>query len=188
MASVSQSSDGEDWEPRVSAARDRRATSLPLLVLGGATALGVAPQLSSGGDDALAGLLMTLAFAAIWLAFRFRASRAGVDRGTGFGVASLLGLYVILTIVGFAVLVYAGPFIIFGIGLLVAALWQRNAVLAIWAIAVGGTGVFEGFFGITNRLPLSLWAPWEHQVIYLLLAVMTVLAGVVAFLLENRAA
>jgi hypothetical protein len=53
---------------------------------------------------------------------------------------------------------------------------------------IGGTGVFEGFFGITNRLPLSLWATWEHPAIYLILALMTVLAGIVAWLWENRAA
>jgi hypothetical protein len=176
--------------------RDRRATSLPLLLLGGATAVGVAPQLSSGaGDalaggpgDALAGLMITVAFAAIWVVFRIRAARAGVGRGTGFGIASMLGLFFMLTIVGFVALVYTGPFLIFGVGLLVAASWQRNAFLAAWAVVIGGIGVFEGFFGITNRLPVSLWAAWEHPAIYLILALMTVLAGIVAWLQENRAA
>jgi hypothetical protein len=46
--------------------------------------------------------------------------------------------------------------------------------------------VFEGFFGITNRLPLSLWAVWEHPAIFLILALMTVLAGIAAWLRENR--
>jgi hypothetical protein len=192
VSNVSQSSDGKDWESRVSAVRarvrrDRRATSLPLLLLGGATAVGVAPQLSSGAGDVLAGLMMTLAFAAIWVVFRLRAARAGVGRGTGFGIASMLGLLLMLTIVGLVALAYTGPFLIFGVGLLVAAAWQRNAFLAVWAIVIGGIGVFEGFFGITNRLPPSLWATWEHPAIYLILALMTVLAGIVAWLRENRA-
>lgn len=204
MTTASQSSDGNDWESRVSAVRarvrrDRRATSLPLLVLGGATAIGVAPQLSSGAQlssgpgDPLAGLMMTLAFAAIWGAFRVRARRAGVGQGTGFGVASLLGLLLLLTIVGLVALTYTGPFLIFGVGLLVAAVWQRNAFLAGWAIVIGGIGVFEGFFGITNRLPQSFWASDPsaasrlHPAIYLTLAVLTVLAGLVAWLRENHA-
>lgn len=192
VSSVSQSGDGKDWESRVSAVRarvrrDRRATSLPLLFLGVATAVGVAPQLSSGTGDALAGLMITLAFAAIWAVFRFRAARAGVGRGTGFGVASLLGLFLMLTIVGLVALVYAGPFLIFGVGLLVAAVWQRNAFLAAWAVVIGGIGIFEGFFGITNRLPMSLWAQWEHPAIYLILALMTILAGIAAWLRENHA-
>jgi hypothetical protein len=191
VSSASQSSDGNDWESRVSAVRarvrrDRRATSLPLLLLGGATAVGVAPQLSSDAGDALAGLMITLAFAAIWVVFRIRAARAGVGRGTGFGVASMLGLFLMLTIVGLVALTYAGPFLIFGVGLLVAASWQRNAFLAVWAIVIGGIGVFEGFFGITNRLPVPLWASWEHPAIYLVLAMMTVLAGIVAWLRENH--
>jgi hypothetical protein len=167
--------------------RDRRATSLPLLFLGVATAIGVAPQLSSGAGDALAGLMITLAFAVIWAVFRFRTARAGVGRGTGFGVASLLGLFLMLTIVGLVALVYAGPFLIFGVGLLVAAVWQRNAFLPVWAVVIGGIGVFEGFFGITNRLPVSLWAQWEHPAIYLILALMTILAGIAAWLRENHA-
>jgi hypothetical protein len=191
---MSHSSDDNDWESRVSAARarvrrDRRATSLPLLLLGGAATVGIAPQLFTGSaGDLLAGLMMTLAFAAIWVVFRLRAARAGVGRGTGFGAASMLGLFLLLTIVGLVALTYAGPFLIFGLGLLMAAVWQRNAFLAVWALVIGGTGVFEGFFGITNRLPLSLWATWEHPAIYLILALMTVLAGIVAWLWENRAA
>ena len=80
-----------------------------------------------------------------------------------------------------------GPFLIFGVGLLVTARWQRSAFLAVWAIVVGGIGVFEGFFGITNRLPLSLWAAWEHSAIFLILALLTVLTGIAAWRRENRA-
>jgi hypothetical protein len=72
------------------------------------------------------------------------------------------------------------------VALLVTARWQRSGFLAVWAIVIGGIGVFEGFFGITNRLPLSLWAAWEHPAIFLILALMTVLAGIAAWLRENR--
>ena len=38
--------------------------------------------------------------------------------------------------------------------------------------------MFEGFFGITNRLPMSVWADWEHPAIFLALGVLTVAAGI----------
>ena len=69
-----------------------------------------------------------------------------------------------------------GPFILFGAGLLMVASWQRNALLAWWAVLAGGLGVFEGFFGITNRLPASVWRTWEHPAIYLALGILAVLA------------
>jgi hypothetical protein len=54
-------------------------------------------------------------------------------------------------------------------------------------VLIGGTGVFEGFFGITNRLSSSVWREWEHPAIYLVLALLTVLAGLIARRQENRA-
>ena len=192
MSSVSQSSGGEDWESRGSAAGawvrpDRRATSLPLLLIGGATVIGVAPEQPSGVGVGLAWLTIPLAFAAIWVLLRFRATRAGVGRrDTGFGVVPALGLFLLLVIVGFLTILVTGPFLIFSLALLVTARWQRSAFLAVWAIVIGGIGVFEGFFGITNRLPVSLWAAWEHPAIFLILALMTVLAGIAAWLRENR--
>jgi hypothetical protein len=167
--------------------RDRRATSLPLLMLGLATAVGVAPLLPSGIDDSLAWLTVPLAFAAIWLVFRFRAARAGGVSGTVSGVGQVLGLFLLLIIVSFVTMILTGPYLIFGIGLLVTARWVRSAFLAVWAVVIGGIGVLEGFFGITNRFPLSLWAEWEHPVIFLILALLTVIAGIAAWLRENRA-
>lgn len=166
---------------------DRRATSLPLLLLGLATAVGVAPLLPSAIGDGLAWLTIPLAFAAIWAVFRFRAARVGGGPGTAASVARVLGLFLLLIIVSFVTILLTGPYLIFGIGLLVTARWLRSAFLAVWAVVIGGIGVLEGFFGITNRLPLSLWAAWEHPVIYLILALLTVLAGIAAWLQENRA-
>ena len=197
MSGVSQSSDGEDWESggstgAVGMSGNRRATSLPLLLLGAATAVGVAPPLLSETIDdlawwGLAWLTIPLAFAAIWVVFRSRPARAGVGRGAGSGVAPMLGLFLLLVIVGLMTMWVTGPFLIFGVGLLVIARWLRSAFLAAWAVVVGGIGVFEGAYGITNRLPLSLWEPWEHPAIFLILALLTVLAGIAAWLRENRA-
>lgn len=174
--------------------RDLRATSFPLLLLGTATVVGELPQVVSRGwnaggplgvlsGDWFTALLLTVAFAVLWV-YRHRARRGGVGRPTGFGAATALGL--ILITIGLVLLVYAGPFILFGAGLLMVAAWQRNAKLAWWAVLAGGLGVFEGFFGITNRLPTSVWRDWEHPAIFLALGVLTVLAGLAARRRENR--
>jgi hypothetical protein len=172
--------------------RDLRATSFPLLLLGTATVVGELPQvLSQGwntgvlaGGDWFTGLLLTAAFAVLWWMYRRRALRDGVGRPAGFGAATVLGL--LLLSIGLVLLVYAGPFVLFGAGLLMVASWRRNALLAWWAVLAGGLGVFEGFFGITNRLPGPVWRVWEHPAIYLALGILTVLAGLAARLRENR--
>jgi hypothetical protein len=172
--------------------RDLRATSLPLLLLGTAMVVGELPQVVSqrwntslpGDGDWSTGLLLTAAFAVLWLMYRRRALRDGVGRPAGFGAAAVLGL--ILLSIGLVLLVFMGPFILFGAGLLMVASWQRNAQLAWWAVLAGGLGVFEGFFGITNRLPVSVWRTWEHPAIYLALGILTVLAGLAARLRENQ--
>jgi len=194
---ASQPGDAEELAAHVSAVRTRvrrdlRATSLPLLLLGAATAAGTVLQLvapDSGwplpGGDWLTAVLITVAFAVMWLVFRRRALRGGVGRPAGFGAAAVLGLCFTVS-VGLIAMIFAGPFVVFGAGLLVAGIWQRNRFLAGWAVLIGGTGVFEGFFGITNRLPASVWRDWEHPAIYLVLAMLTVLAGLIARSRENR--
>jgi len=192
-----QPDDAEGLQAHVAAVRsqvrrDLRATSLPLLLLGAAMVIGELPQVVSqggnagtpGGGDWFTGLLLTATFAVLWWIYRRRAVRDGVGRPTGFGAATMLGL--ILLSIGLVLLVYTGPFIIFGVGLLIVASWQRNALLAWWAVLAGGLGVFEGFFGITNRLPGSVWRVWEHPAIYLALGIVTVLAGLAARLRENQ--
>jgi hypothetical protein len=173
--------------------RDLRATSFPLLLLGAATVMGELPQLvdqrwnvsvAPGGGDWLTGVLLTAAFAVLWWTYRRRADRDGVGRPGGFGAATMLGL--ILLSIGLVLLVYTGPFLIFGLGLLMVAGWQRNPLLASWAVLAGGLGVFEGFFGITNRLPTWAWRAWEHPAIYLALGIATVAAGLAARAWENR--
>jgi hypothetical protein len=172
--------------------RDLRATSFPLLLLGGAVAVGELPAVASrgssltliGGADWFTGVLLTVAFAVLWWTHRHRARRDGVGRPRGFGAATVLGL--VLVSIGLILLFLMGPFILFALGLLMIAAWQRNPRLALWAVLAGGLGVLEGFYGITNRLPFSLWRPWEHPAIYLALGIATVAAGLAARLRENR--
>jgi hypothetical protein len=195
-----QADDAEGLRSHVAAVRshvrrDLRATSFPLLLLGTAIVAGELPQVANagatdgffwviGGGDWFTGLLLTAAFAVLWWTYRRRMRRGGVGRPAGFGAATALGL--ILITIGLVLLELLGPFILFTAGLLMVASWQRNAMLAWWAVLAGGLGVFEGFFGITNRLPFSVWRPWEHPAIYLALGVLTVLAGLAARLRENR--
>lgn len=175
--------------------RDLRATSFPLLLTGTATVAGDLPQVvTQGGNtdgpagvlggDWFTGLILTAAFAVLWWIYRRRALRDGVGRPAGFGAATVLGLF--LLSIGLVLLMFMGPFILFGLGLLMVASWQHNALLAWWAVLAGGLGVFEGFFGITNRLPTSVWGAWEHSAIYLALGILTVLAGLAARRRENR--
>jgi hypothetical protein len=178
--------------------RDLHGTSLPLLLLGTALVVGELPQLdqqttTGGGPTGLLGVLggdwftqvlLTAAFAVLWVVYRIRALRAGVGRPAGFGVATVFGLLAVS--IGAILLAITGPFILFGIGLLLVAAWQRNALLAFWAVLIAGLGVFEGFFGITNRLPGSLWRIWEHPAIFVALGVLTLLAGIAARLRENK--
>jgi hypothetical protein len=172
--------------------RDLRMTSLPLLLAGAATAIGVALQLAVGqgssgplDGDWLTGILITAAFVVMWFVYRRRELRGGVGRPAGFGAAAVFGLFATLS-VGVIAIAYAGPFLLFGLGLLAVGIWQGNRFLAWWAVLIGGLGVVEGFFGITNRVPASAWRPWQHHAIYLALALLTVAAGLAARIRENR--
>jgi hypothetical protein len=172
---------------------DRHETSLPLLLLGAVTTVSMAAQLGwSGGNIGLFGDLWTAAalasgFAVLWLTFLRRAARAGMRRPPGFGLATIIGLVFIVSPLA-VVLVYAGPFVVLGSGLLAAGVKLRNRFLTAWAVVIGAIGVFEGFFGITNRLPMSVWADWEHPAIYLALGILTLAAGIVMRMRENKAA
>ncbi len=132
------------------------------------------------------GVALTIAFAGLWLSFRRRAAGYALRAAPGFGLAAIIGLAIVATPLAL-VLIFAGPFVIFGLGLITAGLRLGNRFLAGWAMAIGALGVFEGFFGITNRLPYSLWSPWEHSAIYLALGALTLLAGVLVHVRENHA-
>jgi len=173
--------------------RDPHESSLPLLLLGAVITVSEAIQLSWTGTGAFGPLadwptavILTISFAVLWWTFRLRAAARGMTRPPGFGIAAIIGLVAVLPPF-FVAVVIAGPFIVFGLGLAAAGIKVRNRLLATWGLAVGGVGVFEGFFGITNRLPVSVWAGWEHPAIYLMLGILTVFAGIVARMGETRA-
>jgi hypothetical protein len=165
--------------------RDPQETWLALTVLGSVLTAVMSAELAWPDAGWLAGnlgswlaaLTLTLAFGALWLTFRWRAAAAGLRYRAGFGMAAIVGLIFCFSPLALA-MVYAGPFLVFGLGLLAAAIRTANYTLAIWALAAGGTGVAEGFFGITNRLPVRLWASWEHPAIFLALGVLIAVAGV----------
>lgn len=171
--------------------RDRHETSLPLLVLGAVITVSMVAQIawpdgSSIGAAWQMGVALTIAFAAVWLAFRRRAAGHALKSAPGFGLGAIIGVAIVATPLAL-VLIYAGPFVIFGLGLIAAGLRLGNRFLAGWAVVIGALGVFEGFSGITNRLPYSLWSPWDHPAIYLALGVLTLLAGVSTRVRENHA-
>jgi hypothetical protein len=156
-----------------------RAASTPLLVLGAVIAVREIIVMSNptgmpSQDNWASSVLVIIAFGLLWLAYRRR------PRGSrpGFGAAAVVG--VVLLIAGAAAIVVLGPFLVFGVGLLIAGIVQRNAYLIWPAIVIGGIGVFEGLFGITNRLPASMWRSWEHPAIFLLLGLATIATGVAA--------
>lgn len=179
--------------------RDPRETSLTLVLLGVAISISVTANLCgvtlSAGQygigflpDGLTADMLTVAFTALWLLFRRRAALRGMRRPRGFGLAAIIGLAGGLPPFSVVLLIYAGPFIVFALGLVTVGVKLDNVTLTGWGIVVGGIGVFEGFFGITNRLSPSLWAGWEHPVIYLLLGIVTLLGAIVVSWRENRAA
>jgi hypothetical protein len=172
---------------------DRRGTSIPLLVLGGATAIAFLPALiwptsawTAFPGREFGGLIVTLAFASIWLAERRRAARLGVGTPRGFGAAVILCLAILILAAILAQLL--GPFGVFAIGLLVAGRYQRNAILMSWAVVMGILGIANNFHWISNRLPASLLSPRIDPAISMALAAATVAAGIVCWLRESRVA
>lgn len=159
--------------------RDPHETSLALTVLGAvltAAAVAQATTADELGTGWLASMALTLAFAALWLIFRRRAA-AGLRHRAGFGAAAIIGLIACITPFALVIAV-GGPFRLFALGLLAAGLSMGNRFLTAWAVVVGGLGMLESFYGITNRLPLAIWATWEHSAIYLALSALTLAAGV----------
>lgn len=129
--------------------------------------------------------VLTMTFGVLWLIFRRRAARHGARYQRGFGIAAVIAAIMWLPPF-FAVFSIAGPFALLGPVLFFAGVGLSNYFLAGWAAVIGTLGIFEGFFGITNRLPASLWAGWEHPAIFLGLGILTVVTGMVARRQENH--
>lgn len=179
--------------------QDPRETSITLLVLGAVIIALMLAQIMLPGFQGVFGWLvtspsgigltaaLTIAFSFLWLTFRTRAAERGMRYRRGFGIGAVIAAIMwIPPFVG--ALFIAGPFALLGPVLLVAGIGLSNYFLVGWAAVVGTVGIFEGSFGITNRLPASLWVSWghAHAGIYLGLGVMTVGAGIVARARENR--
>ncbi|MHB1595362.1 MAG: hypothetical protein ACYCO9_16245 [Streptosporangiaceae bacterium] len=162
-------------------------TSLSLLVLGGVfsasmTAWLVWPwydrqAIVIGGvsgplSDWVTAMGLTVAFAVLWLTLRRRVSRDEGRSAGGFVVGVLLG--VVLTVTPFTALLVYGPFVLFGVGLFFGGYKLDDPVLILWAAAIGIAG-----FVVTVH-------PWNQPVIDLVLGLLTVIAGVIAYLWESR--
>ena len=177
--------------------RDPHETSITLLVLGAVIIALMLAQIMLPGFQGVFGWLvtspsgigltaaLTIAFSFLWLTFRTRAAERGMRYRRGFGIGAVIAAIMwIPPFVG--ALFIAGPFALLGPVLLFAGIGLSNYFLVGWAVAIGTLGIFEGSFGITNRLPASLWVSWGHAAIYLGLGVLTVGAGIVARTRENR--
>lgn len=177
--------------------RDPHETSLALLVLGAVVVALMVVPIALPGLPGTAGWLfaepnglgltavLTMTFGVLWLIFRSRAARHGLKYQRGFGIAAVIGAIMWLPPF-FGVFFIAGPFALLGPVLFFAGVGLSNYFLAGWATVVGTLGIFEGFFGITNRLPASLWAGWEHPAIFLGLGILTIATGMVARRLESH--
>lgn len=88
-------------------------TSLSFLVLGAALVFSLIPQFARAlryhlifgllGNNWTAGLLIAVAFAVIWIAFRYCAARRRTSAAAGFGTAALIALVICLPPLAIAV-------------------------------------------------------------------------------------
>jgi uncharacterized membrane protein HdeD (DUF308 family) len=150
---------------------------------GGAAGPGI---IASWPVSAICWLLMPAAFVAVWLSRRHL--RAG--RGVGDTLPSATAAAAVAGLVfgpPLAILaLISGPFLAFGVGLVIIGVAERTRPIWVWGLAAGVFGVIEGLYWITNRLPAGLWSPEAHDVILLVPAVLTVVAGAVAWRRENQ--
>jgi len=123
---------GDAGVPAASGAvyHDRHETSLPLLAVGAATTVSMAAQLGLFGTinigwDWATGAAQTIALMVVGLTFRGRAAQRGMKSAPGLGLAVIIGLAALVSPF-VLVLFYAGPFIVFGPGLVAAGLRLRN--------------------------------------------------------------
>jgi hypothetical protein len=185
--------------------RDPRETSFPLIVLGvvisAAMLVGVLWTPSTvhaegfGGEILAfvsdnngwsAGPIRTLAFAAIWLVFRWRAASHDRRPVPGFGIAAVVAFVMCVPPIT-VLLLLAGPFAVLGLALLVAAIKARNQYLVVCAAVIGSLGIYESLFGISNLVPFASWAGLGHAAVFLALGGLTLLLGCVAYLIEIHA-
>ncbi len=165
-----------------------RETSWPLLLLGAVVSVSVMPGLvwpsydsqvmvisrvSGSLPDFVMAVGLTVAFAVLWLTLRRSVSRDEGRSAAGFAVGVVLGVVLVLS----GLLYIVGPFVLLGVGLCFGGYKLDDPVLILWAVAVGVAGFWAGTFGLGH---------WSAAASYLMLSLLTVLAGVIAYLWESR--
>jgi hypothetical protein len=181
---------------RALAYRDPHETSFPLIVLGVVMSAmmlvgvlwtpstvhaegfgGEILAFVSNNNGWSAGPILALAFAAIWLVFRWRAARHDRRPVPGFGIAAVVAFVMCVPPIA-VLLLLAGPFAVLGLALLVAAIKAGNQYLTVCAAVIGSLGFLVRF---------AFWVGGEHAAVFLALGGLTFLLGCVAYLIENHA-
>ena len=123
---------GESGFPAASALvyRDRHETSLTLLVLGVVITASMVAQIAWPDGNIVGaawqmGVALTIAFAVSGWPSAAAPPGAPLKAAPGFGLAAIIGIAHIATPVAL-VLIFAGPFVIFGLGLIMAGLRLGN--------------------------------------------------------------
>ena len=163
-------------------------TSLPLLLLGAVVCVSMAARLVWPYYDSrvivferVSGPLpafvtdvgITVVFAVLWLALRRRVARDEGRSAAGFAAVALVGM--ILALTPFWVLLFTyGPFT-FGLGLFIGGYKMDDPVLIAWAVIMGVAAFI-----------VDLHIEWNNAVAYLLLGLITIIAGAVVYVWETR--
>lgn len=186
----------------------RRAVSVPLLVTGAAITAVSARDLAfrifetrvqfrpwetvdygvlgSWPARLVVWVLLPAAFAGLWWSRR----RLRTERGVGVTRPSVVAAGVVAATVVitpfFLVMLILGAFLAFSLGLLVIGVAERTTTVWAWALGVGALGVLNSFGFFERLVPQSYYVENLQAMITLSLAVLTVVAGAVAWQHENR--
>jgi hypothetical protein len=175
---------------------DSRSSSVPLMVFGSLT-LASAPLLASDMTNwrlfywAIAGPIGFLIIA--WW-YRRRLAITGIGHARG---SYLLAGLLLVACAGFVIGAWVADFIAIGAVLLVLAILQRNLYLAVSAILFATLGTLERVFVFNNLLYRAAnWIGLFRQndgyfqnasaIVYGLLGLLMVAAGIVAMKIESR--
>ncbi len=182
----------------------RRAVSLPLLLTGAAiTAVSVRDVLwwyttptdrpwESGQHfldqrpvQVAFWLLVPVAFLGLWWFRQRQRSEKGLGVTRPAVVAAGVVASLLLVAPAFLILLILGPFMAFCLGLLIVGVAERTTAVWAWALIVGIPGVLESF-NFDNHLPLQFQFDGQQVVTKLVLACLTLAAGLASRWQEDR--